>query len=66
MPDAINADEAALLLDLIEAGTDGTWPTVRTIMVEERGYEPADLIRVTAKAAQIAGRMPILSEADFE
>jgi hypothetical protein len=60
----LTQDQAALLLDLIEDATEGTWPRVATAL-QDRGYTPAECVAATNVLAKMAHRSPILEEGDF-
>jgi len=57
-------DEANVVLDLVDAATEGNMPTVREQMAE-RGYSPAEIVKVFSGIAAKAGRSPMFEESDF-
>lgn len=60
----MDQDEAILVLDIIEAATDGNWPQFRDALLE-RGYTPDKIVEFGEKLADVSGMSNPFSEEDF-
>jgi len=50
----LTREDAAILLEALDAGTDGNWPNVRD-RLEQMGHTPAEVIRAWKKLESLAG-----------
>jgi len=57
--------QADILVRLIEAATDGNWPSVRRTLVDEQGWSPREIIDATDTLCKLAHVSPIISLEDF-
>ena len=53
------------LLDLIDAGTQGNFPSVKAWMIDELGYEPEQVVADVNAACAETGRDPMMDAADW-
>lgn len=61
----LTSEQADILCDVIDAGTDGTWPHVRDHLLEI-GWTPEQVVAAVEALAEIAGRSPQFEIEDFE
>ena len=60
----ITEKDAEIILDIIEAGTDGNWPNVRDRLLE-RGYQPKEVEDATGRLAKMVGQDNPVCADDF-
>ena len=61
----LTREQACIVLDLIELGTDGNWPTVRDGMLE-KGHNPGDIEMACGQVAQMADMDNPIDAGDFD
>lgn len=57
--------DARIIVDLIEAATEGNWYHVRDAMLDTYGWKPREILSAVRKLCDRAGRSPILASGDF-